>query len=103
MSLKSFGTLSYANHLSGNFITHLTLYFLAFPSFLFEYRIVCATLSLASYKQNRKWARQRGHMKRKQEIDNEKILLIPLPNAGLSSLASFSCQNLLWCQMSCCL
>ena len=34
MSLKSFGNLSYANHASkGNSITHLTLYFLAFPSF----------------------------------------------------------------------
>ena len=77
-------------------------YFLAFPSFLFEYRIVCTTLSLASYKQNRKWARQWGHMKSKQEIGNKKILLIPLPNTGLPSLASFSCQNL-WCQMLCCL
>ena len=90
MSLKSFGTLSHANHSSGNSIIHLTLYFLAFPSFLFEYRIVCTTLSLVSYKQNGKWAHQWGHMKSKQEID-------------LSSLASFSCQNLLWRQISCCL
>jgi hypothetical protein len=60
-------------------------------------------LSLASYKQNGKWARQRGHMKSEREIGNEKILLIPQPNACLPSLASFSCQNLLWCQMLCCL
>ena len=92
MSLKSFGTLSNANHSSGNSITHLTVYFLASPSFLFEYRIVCMTLSLESYKQNGKWARQWGHMKSEREIGNEKILLIPQPNACLPSLASFSCQ-----------
>ena len=76
-------SLSYANHSSGNSITHLTLYFLAFPSFLFEYRIVCTTLSLASYKQNRKWARQWGHMKSKQENGNERFYF-------------YLCQMLAW-------
>lgn len=62
MSFNSFGTLSHGNHLSGKSITHLTLYLLAFPSFLFEYRIVCSTLSLKSQSTEQKLARQRCHI-----------------------------------------